>query len=218
MDAWRFALSVSKKYNETARNYTEVAMKILQRESGALEHDLSLDGDRVRYILRPLKMLIWSSFFMTPFMLGLLGGGGLWFVLFQKYYFNPRYDVWALYLCGAVPAVGILIGLAVAIPRMFVRYEVSRRYVRVVSGIFIKSVENIDMKRVKDTSLKKYGPFSSLSIVSTDKTMPALTIPFIDADEAAEAFLFINDVAIDSRTELLLATARMRKHRSSDID
>ena len=190
-------------------------MKVMERKSGALEHDLSLDGDKVRFVLRPMKAMIISSFFMMPLVLGLLAGAGLWFVLFKKLYYNPRYDLWAIYACLALPVIGVAAGLFLALPKLFIRYEVSRRYIRSISGIFIESVENIDMKRVKDTSLKKFGPFSSIEIMSTDKTMPSLLIPFVPTDLASEAFLFINDVAIDSRTELLLATSRISKKKNN---
>jgi hypothetical protein len=185
-----------------------------ERKSGSLDHDLSLDGDKVRFILRPMRFLVFSSYFITPVMIGLGLGAAQYYVLFERFYMNPRYDIWAVYSCAVPPVLGLIIGLFLTIPRIFVRYEISRRFIRVISGIFIESIENVDMKRVKDTKLQRYGVFASISIISTDKTMQDFDISFIPTDDASEAFLFINDVAIDDRTELLLATSRGKRAKT----
>lgn len=189
--------------------------KPLSRKPGALDEDLSNDGDTVIFILKPMKSLIISGFLIPPIMTGLAAGGGLWYLLFQKLFYNPRYDLWTYYAIAAMPVLGLLLGLMMSVPKLFVRHEVSRRYIRSFSGIVIRNIETMDVMRIKDSSITSYGPFSTLHIVSRDVTSPLLDMNLIPSQEAQDAFLFLNDSAIDSITELRLARTG-RSHKSLD--
>jgi hypothetical protein len=186
-------------------------MKLLERESGSLEDDLSFDGDHVRFILKPSKFVVFLIYLIIPLCFGAAGSYRVWYELFKKLYMNPRYDVWAVYVTGIPFAITFIYGIIALYRRIFVHYEISRRFIRVVSGMIIKKVENIDMKRVTDTALVNYGVYSNIKIVSSDKSCPNLDMSFLNSKIAGESFLFINDVAISSRTELLLATAKVKK-------
>jgi uncharacterized membrane protein YdbT with pleckstrin-like domain len=97
---------------------------------------------------------------------------------------------WATLLLCLV-GVGLLIVLAKWIENLAATYEVSEDRLIIRRGIFIKSIDEIELYRVKDIRLdfsliNQWAGIGTLTITSSDETtrQAPLVIPHIEAAEA----------------------------------
>ena len=115
----------------------------------------------------------------------LLWGAGMMGVLGVVGYLMHRgmidSDMWALFIIGIVAFIG-LVNIAIAYFHLHaIIYVVSTQRVRVVSGIFSKEIQEIELFRVKDTManqsffLRLFG-LGTITILSGDEKQPRLVL------------------------------------------
>lgn len=90
-----------------------------------------------------------------------------------------------LLLC--LVGIGLLIVLAVWIKNLQATYEVNEDRLIIRRGIFVKSIDEIELYRIKDiridfTLINQWANIGTLSITSSDETTRAgpLVLPYID--------------------------------------
>ena len=102
------------------------------------------------------------------------------FAVFMLDVFNESM-FWALIIIGAVTMIGLINSAIAYIHLRAIEYVVSTQRIRVISGVFSKDIQEIELFRVKDTMaqqsffLRLFG-LGTITILSGDQRLPRLVL------------------------------------------
>jgi membrane protein YdbS with pleckstrin-like domain len=107
----------------------------------------------------------------------------LFLTLFAMVFLNvfTESTFWALIIVGAVVVIGLINSAVAYVHLHAIEYVVSTQRIRIVSGIFSKDIQEIELFRVKDTMahqsffLRLFG-LGTITILSGDERQPRLVL------------------------------------------